>query len=142
MLKKTPLVLMILDGWGYREETEHNAIAAANTPQWDSWWKTRPHILLEASGLPVGLPDTQMGNSVVGHMHIGAGRIIPQDYTRINAAISDGSYAKNQVFIDTIEDLKHRGKALHVMGLLSSGGVHSHENHLFAFLSLCAQRQF
>ena len=139
MLKKTPLVLMILDGWGYREETEHNAIAAANTPQWDSWWKTRPHILLEASGLPVGLPDTQMGTSEV---HIGAGRIIPQDYTRINAAISDGSYAKNQVFIDTIEDLKHRGKALHVMGLLSSGGVHSHENHLFAFLSLCAQRQF
>jgi len=142
MLRKLPLILMILDGWGYREETEHNAIAAANTPQWDSWWKTRPHILLEASGLPVGLPDQQMGNSEVGHMHIGAGRVILQDYTRINAAITDGSFAKNPVFIDTIDDLKHRGQALHVMGLLSTGGVHSHENHLFAFLSLCAQRKF
>ena len=142
MLGKLPLVLMILDGWGYSEETEHNAIKAANTPQWDAWWKTRPHVLLEASGLPVGLPDEQMGNSEVGHMHIGAGRVIRQDYTRINAAISDGSFAKNPVFINTIDNLKQSGHALHIMGLLSTGGVHSHEDHLFAFLRLCADHQF
>ena len=142
MLKKKPLVLMILDGWGCSQKTEHNAIYAANTPQWDTWWQTCPHVLLEASGLPVGLPDTQMGNSEVGHMHIGAGRIIRQDYTRINDEIDNGEFAKNPVFIDAIESLKRRGNALHVMGLLSDGGVHSHEKHLFAFLELCAQRQF
>ncbi len=142
MLKKTPLVLMILDGWGYREETEHNAIAAANTPQWDLWWKNHPHCLLEASGLPVGLPHGQMGNSEVGHMHIGAGRVIPQDFTRIDQAILDGSFFKNPLLLEAIHDLKHRGKTLHVMGLLSDGGVHSHENHLFAFLALCAQENF
>lgn len=142
MLKKTPLVLMILDGWGYSEETAHNAIAAAHTPQWDKWWKTCPHALLNASGLPVGLPDAQMGNSEVGHMHIGAGRVIQQDYTQINAACENGQFAKNPVFIEAIEDLKQRGNALHILGLLSSGGVHSHEDHLFAFLKLCAQHQF
>ncbi len=142
MHKATPLVLMILDGWGYREETEHNAIAAAKTPQWDSWWNTHPHVLLNASGRPVGLPDDQMGNSEVGHMHIGAGRVIPQDYTRINDAIASGDFAKNSVFIETINDLKDRGHALHILGLLSPGGVHSHEDHLFAFLTLCAELQF
>lgn len=142
MHKATPLVLMILDGWGYREETVNNAIAAAKTPQWDSWWKTHPHVLLNASGPPVGLPDDQMGNSEVGHMHIGAGRVIPQDYTRINDAIATGDFAKNPVFIETINDLKHRGHALHILGLLSPGGVHSHEDHLFAFLTLCAELQF
>ena len=142
MLKKTPLVLLILDGWGYRKETEHNAIYEASTPQWDAWWKTCPHSLLEASGIPVGLPDGQMGNSEVGHMHIGAGRIIPQDFTRINEAIADDSYANNPVFINTINDLKRRGHGLHIMGLLSDGGVHSHENHLFALLRICAAMQF
>lgn len=142
MPKKTPLVLMILDGWGYSEEIAHNAIAAAHTPQWDTWWKTCPHILLDASGLPVGLPDAQMGNSEVGHMHIGAGRIIQQDYTQINAACENGEFAKNPVFLDAINDLKQRNHALHILGLLSSGGVHSHEEHLFAFLKLCAEQQF
>lgn len=142
MPKKLPLILMILDGWGYREETEHNAIAAANTPQWDAWWKNCPHMLLDASGGSVGLPDEQMGNSEVGHMHIGAGRVIPQDFTRINHAIAEGSYAENPVFIETLDDLTRRGHALHIMGLFSTGGVHSHENHLFAFLRLCAERQF
>ena len=142
MSKKTPLVLMILDGWGYSEETEHNAISAAHTPQWDSWWQTRPHILLQAAGLPVGLPDAQMGNSEVGHMHIGAGRVVPQDYTRIDAALNNGDFAKNPVFIETIDDLKQRGHALHILGLLSPGGVHSHENHLFAFLNVCEQQHF
>ncbi len=142
MANSPPLVLMILDGWGYRKENTHNAIASAHTPQWDSWWKTRPHILLEASGTPVGLPEAQMGNSEVGHMHIGAGRVVPQDFTRINEAIKNGDFAKNLVFIQTIEAMKMAGKALHVLGLLSPGGVHSHENHLFAFLELCAQLQF
>lgn len=137
-----PLVLMILDGWGYREETQHNAIASANTPQWDEWWQTRPHILLDASGHQVGLPDKQMGNSEVGHMHIGAGRVIKQDFTRINEAIASGEFAKNPVLIKLIEDMKTSGKNLHVMGLLSPGGVHSHENHLFAFLSLCKEQRF
>jgi 2,3-bisphosphoglycerate-independent phosphoglycerate mutase len=142
MAKSLPLVLMILDGWGYREDKTHNAIASAHTPQWDSWWRTCPHILLEASGLPVGLPDAQMGNSEVGHMHIGAGRVVPQDFTRINDALNNGDYAKNPVFLETLDELKRKEKALHVMGLLSPGGVHSHENHLFAFLKVCAQQQF
>lgn len=142
MAKSRPLVLMILDGWGYREEKTHNAIAVAHTPQWDSWWQSCPHILLEASGAPVGLPDGQMGNSEVGHMHIGAGRVIQQELTHINEAIKNGDYAKNQVFIQTIESLKQSKNALHIMGLLSDGGVHSHEQHLFALLALCARLQF
>ena len=142
MHKSKPLVLMILDGWGYRKENLHNAIASANTPQWDEWWRTRPHILLDASGSEVGLPDEQMGNSEVGHMHIGAGRVIYQDFTRINEAIDKGEFDKNPVLNQLIEENKESGKNLHVMGLLSPGGVHSHENHLFAFLALCAQHQF
>lgn len=142
MPKNVPLVLMILDGWGYRKENEHNAISAAHTPQWDEWWITRPHILLSASGQQVGLPDEQMGNSEVGHMHIGAGRIINQDFTRINEAITQGEFDQNPVLIQMIEDMKTSGKTLHVMGLLSPGGVHSHENHLFAFLALCAKHAF
>lgn len=141
-MAKKPLVLMILDGWGYREEKFHNAIAAAHTPQWDSWWKTHPHILLEASGTSVGLPEAQMGNSEVGHMHIGAGRIIQQELTHINDAIKNGDYAKNKVFIETINAMKKNGGTLHIIGLLSPGGVHSHENHLFALLAVCAQQQF
>lgn len=137
-----PVVLMILDGWGYQQDKTHNAIAAAKTPQWDEWWLTRPHALLEASGRQVGLPDLQMGNSEVGHMHIGAGRVIHQDFTRINDAIVSGKFAENSVFIDLIQDTKAQKKALHIMGLLSSGGVHSHENHLFAFLALCHQLDF
>ena len=140
--KRAPVVLMILDGWGYCKENKHNAIAAAHTPQWDQWWDTCPHLLLEASGGAVGLPDGQMGNSEVGHMHIGAGRVIPQDFTRINNAMQQGDFANNPVFVDTINELKVSNRTLHIMGLLSSGGVHSHENHLFAFLKLCSQHHF
>jgi 2,3-bisphosphoglycerate-independent phosphoglycerate mutase len=142
MSKKSPLVLMILDGWGYSEKIDHNAISSSKKPQWDAWWKTCPHTLLNASGQPVGLPTSQMGNSEVGHMHIGAGRIIPQDFTRINEAIENGEFAKNPVFLKTINDCKHTKSALHILGLLSPGGVHSHEQHLFSFLSLCAQEGF
>ncbi len=142
MPKKTPLLLMILDGWGYNKSNEHNAIAQARTPQWDEWWQTRPHILLEASGLPVGLPDEQMGNSEVGHMHIGAGRIIQQDFTRINQSIETGEFAKKTLFCETLHQLKKTHHSLHIMGLFSPGGVHSHEQHLFALLALCAQQNF
>ena len=142
MKKNAPLVLMILDGWGYNESNKHNAIAHAHTPQWDEWWKNAPHILLQASGLPVGLPDAQMGNSEVGHMHIGAGRVIQQDFTRINQAIAKNEFAANPVFNNMLDDLQKTGKSLHIMGLLSPGGVHSHEQHLFALLALCDNKQF
>lgn len=142
MQKPKPVVLMILDGWGYQQDDNDNAIAAANTPQWDKWWQTQPHMLLDASGVQVGLPDQQMGNSEVGHMHIGAGRIIHQDLTNINDAIESGDFAKNPVFIELINDMKAQHQAIHVMGLLSTGGVHSHQEHLFAFLALCHQLQF
>ncbi|MGM9452542.1 2,3-bisphosphoglycerate-independent phosphoglycerate mutase [Legionella bozemanae] len=142
MQKKAPLLLMILDGWGYNENNKHNAIAQANTPQWDEWWENCPHILLQASGFAVGLPDAQMGNSEVGHMHIGAGRVIQQDYTRINESIKNGEFANNPVFHDVISTLQKTEKSLHIMGLFSPGGVHSHEHHLFALLNLCAQQKF
>jgi len=142
MQQKKPLVLMILDGWGYDENDAHNAIAAAKTPQWDEWWNTRPHMLLDASGLEVGLPDSQMGNSEVGHMHIGSGRVIYQDFTRINEAINSNEFAQNPIFLELINTLKASNKTLHIMGLLSPGGVHSHQNHLFAFLALCHQHNF
>ena len=141
-MSRNPLVLMILDGWGYRKEQTHNAIAAAHTPQWDSWWATCPHILLNASGQTVGLPNNQMGNSEVGHMHIGAGRIILQDLTRINQSIAQGEFACNPALLNTLALLKKSQKTLHIMGLLSSGGVHSHEDHLFALLELCVAQKF
>jgi 2,3-bisphosphoglycerate-independent phosphoglycerate mutase len=142
MSKNAPLVLMILDGWGYSETNKHNAIAQAHTPQWDEWWHNNQHILLEASGLPVGLPDNQMGNSEVGHMHIGAGRIIRQDFTRINHAIDTGEFAKNPQLDTVLTTLQKTGNTLHIMGLLSPGGVHSHEEHLFNLLTLCQHKQF
>ncbi len=135
-----PLVFMVLDGWGYSEKLEHNAIAQAKTPQWDSWWHSQPHMLLNASGQPVGLPEKQMGNSEVGHMHLGAGRMVPQDFTRINQAIDDGSFESNPAFKTMFNQLEQSQKTLHVFGLLSPGGVHSHENHLFSFLQRCIKQ--
>lgn len=142
MHPKVPLVLLILDGWGYEDKAEHNAIANASTPQWDEWWESMPHTLIQASGNHVGLPEDQMGNSEVGHMHIGAGRIIYQDFTRINQAITSGEFFQNPVLLQVIDAMKANNKTLHIMGLLSKGGVHSHENHLFAFLELCHQKDF
>lgn len=142
MHPRKPLVLLILDGWGYQEENNYNAIAAAHTPQWDEWWRTYPHMILNASGTGVGLPEQQMGNSEVGHMHIGAGRVIHQDFTRINQAINTKEFDENPVFLNLITQLKQNHKALHIMGLLSEGGIHSHQNHLFSFLKLCHQQQF
>jgi 2,3-bisphosphoglycerate-independent phosphoglycerate mutase len=142
MPAKRPLVLMILDGFGYREDTQYNAIAEAHTSQWDSWWKTKPHILLDASSQAVGLPAGQMGNSEVGHMHIGAGRIILQDLTRINQSIQNGDFFQNQILLRALSEAQRDGKTIHILGLCSDGGVHSHETHLFAFLKLCQQQQF
>lgn len=140
MAKNGPLVLMILDGWGYSEYQQHNAIAQAHTPQWDEWWHNRQHILMDTSGLSVGLPHLQMGNSEVGHMHIGAGRVIQQDFTRINESIKNNQLMQNSKLLQLAQDLNQSYKALHIMGLLSPGGVHSHEEHLFALLAFCQQQ--
>lgn len=138
--KKKPLVLMILDGWGYREESESNAILAANTPVLDELWRSAPHTLISGSGLDVGLPDGQMGNSEVGHVNLGAGRVVYQDFTRITKAIDDGEFEHNPALIENIDKAVAQGKAVHLMGLLSPGGVHSHEDHIVAAIKLAAER--
>lgn len=135
-----PLLLLIFDGWGYREETANNAIAAAATPTWDHLWATYPHMLIDASGKAVGLPDAQMGNSEVGHMHLGAGRVVFQDLTRIDQAIVDGSFKTNLAFLSAIEQVKGTQHALHILGLLSPGGVHSHEKHIQEMVKLAASQ--
>lgn len=131
---KKPVMLIILDGWGYREDKLHNAIAAAKTPFFDALWKKYPHTLLEASGLAVGLPEGQMGNSEVGHTTIGAGTPINTDLVKIDKAISDETFAENPAFTALFNHVKKHNSTLHVYGLLSTGGVHSHQHHLFAFL--------
>ncbi|MEQ9112104.1 MAG: 2,3-bisphosphoglycerate-independent phosphoglycerate mutase [Rhodospirillaceae bacterium] len=129
-----PVVLCILDGWGHRTERENNAIALANTPTWDSWMAAsgHPHALVETSGLDVGLPTGQMGNSEVGHMNIGAGRVVLQDLPQIDAAVADDSLANRPALLAFIETLKKSGGTCHLMGLLSPGGVHSHQDHMVA----------
>ncbi len=131
-----PVLLCILDGWGHREESEHNAIAIANTPHWDAIWRDYPHSLLQASEAHVGLPEGQMGNSEVGHMTIGAGRTILQDLPRINQAIETGALAENPQLLAFIAKLKHSGGACHLMGLLSDGGVHAHQQHILALAQI------
>ena len=138
--KRPCTALIVLDGWGYRAETEHNAIAAAATPNWDAMWQNRPTALVSGSGLDVGLPDGQMGNSEVGHMNLGAGRVVHQDLTRIELAIKDKSFQKNPVLLEAINQAKSNGGALHVFGLLSAGGVHSHENQINEFIQLAADK--
>lgn len=130
------VLLIVLDGWGYREDKKHNAIAAAKTPNFNSYWKTYPHTLLEASGLKVGLPEGQMGNSEVGHMTIGAGAVIDTDLVRIGKAIKMGDFDKNPAFTSLFGHVKKYDSTLHVQGLIGDGGVHSHQDHLIAFLRL------
>jgi 2,3-bisphosphoglycerate-independent phosphoglycerate mutase len=137
--KKTT-ALIILDGWGHREETDSNAILAANTPVLDGLTKKYAHTLISGSGLDVGLPDGQMGNSEVGHVNLGAGRVVYQDFTRITKAIKDGDFFANPVLVDNMDKAISQGNAVHVMGLLSPGGVHSHEEHIFALLKMAADR--
>ena len=128
------MVLCILDGWGYRHDDEHNAIRAAETPVMDALWHAYPHTLIEASGADVGLPDDQMGNSEVGHLTIGAGRIIRQELVRITQAVRDGSLNDNPELNALADQLLANGKTLHLIGLCSDGGVHSHIDHLGGLL--------
>jgi 2,3-bisphosphoglycerate-independent phosphoglycerate mutase len=137
---RKPLMLMILDGWGYREGREDNAIALGSTPCWDELWRDDPHTLIETSGESVGLPAGQMGNSEVGHMNIGAGRTVFQDYTRIEQAIRDGSFHTNPGLCSVIDSAGKSGGTVHLMGLLSPGGVHSHEDQFFETVKLAAER--
>src|SRR5262249_2881173 len=132
-------ILIIMDGWGWREERQANAVRLARTPVFDRLWRECPHTLIEASQKWVGLPMGQMGNSEVGHLNIGAGRIVYQDIVRIDESIADGSFFENPVLLDAMRVA--RGHALHLMGLLSDGGVHSHQNHLNALLDLARKSQ-
>lgn len=137
-MSKSPVAIIVLDGFGCRKETEGNAIAQAKKPNLDRLWKDFPHTQIYASGEAVGLPDGQMGNSEVGHMNIGGGRIVYQNLTRVNIAIREGEFAKNETFLGAIDHVKKHGTGLHLFGLLSDGGVHSHINHMFALLKLAA----
>jgi len=131
-----PVALIVLDGWGYRPETEGNAIALADTPTWDGLWSRGSRTLLEASGLRVGLPEGQMGNSEVGHLNLGAGRVVMQDLVRISSAIADGSFYTNPALVAACRQVKGDGGTLHLMGLIGAGGVHAIDTHLFALLDL------
>jgi 2,3-bisphosphoglycerate-independent phosphoglycerate mutase len=139
MTAKKPLVLLILDGYGYSEKTQYNAVRAAKTPVYDQLW-ARPNSLIDTSGMAVGLPEGQMGNSEVGHMTIGAGRVVYQNFTRINKAISDGDFFTNPVYVDAIDNAINTQKAVHILGLLSDGGVHSHQDHIYTMIKMAAQR--
>jgi 2,3-bisphosphoglycerate-independent phosphoglycerate mutase len=130
------LALIILDGWGCSEETTSNAIQAAHTPVWDELWSNYPHTVICASGTEVGLPSEQMGNSEVGHLNLGAGRVLYQEYTRINRAIRTGSFFTNRTLTDAIDTAVESGKTLHILGLLSPSGVHGHEEHIHALVEL------
>ncbi len=140
IVRPKPVVLLILDGWGHREDPTDNALAQADLPNWRRLLATSAHTLIHTEGRHVGLPDGQMGNSEVGHMNLGAGRIVYQDLTRIDAAIEDGSFFANAELLAACDAAKQDGRTLHVFGLLSPGGVHSHESHIFAMLELAARR--
>jgi len=131
-----PVVLVILDGWGYREDTDANAISAAITPVMDSLWAVYPKTLIRTSGKAVGLPEGQMGNSEVGHLNIGAGRVVPQELVRISDAVEDGSLLSNPVLVQLCQEVSSRDSKLHLVGLCSEGGVHSHISHLSGLLDL------
>ena len=135
-MRKGPVALIILDGFGLRDESLGNAVAQANKPNYDRYWNSYPHTTLTASGEAVGLPDGQMGNSEVGHLNIGAGRIVYQNLTRINKSIREADFSKNEALLRAVAHAKENNSALHLMGLLSDGGVHSHYEHLFALLQL------
>jgi 2,3-bisphosphoglycerate-independent phosphoglycerate mutase len=138
-MSKSPVALIILDGFGCRGEQKGNAVAQSKKPNFDRFWSEYPHSHLTASGEAVGLPEGQMGNSEVGHLNIGAGRIVYQSLTRVNIAIREGEFEKNETFTDAMEHVKKNGTNLHLFGLLSDGGVHSHINHMFALLKLAKE---
>ncbi|GAA4864526.1 2,3-bisphosphoglycerate-independent phosphoglycerate mutase [Paenibacillus vulneris] len=142
MSRPKPVALIILDGFGLRGEVMGNAVAQAKKPNYDRYWAEYPHTTLTACGEAVGLPEGQMGNSEVGHLNIGAGRIVYQDLTRISKSIRDGEFFDNETILGAIRSAKQNGKKLHLYGLLSDGGVHSHIDHLFALLEACKKEQF
>ena len=139
-MSKKPTVLMILDGYGLNENTNGNAVAQAATPVMDKLMAEYPFVKGNASGMAVGLPDGQMGNSEVGHLNMGAGRIVYQDLTKITKAIQDGDFFENKALLAACENVKNNGSALHLFGLVSDGGVHSHNSHIYGLLEL-AKRQ-
>ena len=136
--RRRPVMLVVLDGWGWREETADNAVRLARTPTFDRLWSTCPHALLRTSGKDVGLPDGQMGNSEVGHLNIGAGRVVLQDLPRINQAVDNGQIAKAPALLKLIENLRQSQGACHLIGLVSPGGVHSHQDHAAALAKALA----
>ncbi len=138
MQERRPVMLAILDGWGWREDPADNAVRQAHTPNFDRLWATSPHALLKTSGRDVGLPDGQMGNSEVGHFNIGAGRVVMQDLPRINDAIASGGIKSSEVLRSLIQALKGSGGTCHLVGLVSPGGVHSHEDHAAALAGILA----
>ncbi|TBL69795.1 2,3-bisphosphoglycerate-independent phosphoglycerate mutase [Paenibacillus thalictri] len=142
MARPKPVALIILDGFGLRGDLQGNAVAQAKKPNFDRYWSTFPHTTLTACGEAVGLPEGQMGNSEVGHLNIGAGRIVYQDLTRISKSIRDGEFFDNETILGAIRHAKTNGKKLHLYGLLSDGGVHSHITHLFALLEACKKESF
>ena len=127
-----PVVFCVLDGWGYREDPTDNAVALADTPTFDRLWAGCPHALMRASEEDVGLPEGQIGNSEVGHMNLGAGRVVLQDLLKIAKAIEDGDFERNPALTRHIAALKESGGTCHLMGLLSPGGVHAHQDHFAA----------
>lgn len=135
-MSNRPVMLMILDGWGWREESENNAVRLARTPNFTRYWESSPHAFLKTSGLDVGLPGGQMGNSEVGHLNLGAGRVVMQDLPRINQAIADGSIAKALEATGLVARLKQGGGACHLLGLVSPGGVHAHQDHAVALAKI------
>ena len=139
-LAHRPMVLIVLDGWGYSENPVGNAILAARKPVWDGLWKNYPHTLISTSGTDVGLPADQMGNSEVGHLNLGAGRIVYQEFSRISRAIKTGSFFSNEVLTQAVDQAVAHNKAVHLLGLLSDGGVHSHEEHIHTMAELAARR--
>ena len=139
-MSKKPTVLLILDGYGLSDKVEGNAVAQANTPVMDKLMKEYPFVKGYASGMAVGLPDGQMGNSEVGHLNMGAGRIVYQELTRITKAIKDGDFFENEALVKACDNCKANDSALHIFGLLSDGGVHSHNTHLYGLLEM-AKRQ-
>jgi len=134
------MALIILDGWGYSEKVEYNSILAADTPVWDKLWERYPHTLIRTSGAAVGLPADQMGNSEVGHLNLGSGRVVYQEFTRVSRAIRTGSFFTNRTLTDAVDQAIENNKAVHVLGLLSPGGVHSHEEQIYAMLKLAVER--
>src|ERR1017187_9312932 len=137
MSRPRPVILCILDGWGYSPETRGNAIALARKPNWDRLTAAYPHTLIHTSGPYVGLPEGQMGNSEVGHLNMGAGRIIHMDITRLDLAIANGEFYREPLLLQAME--RGRANQLHLLGLVSDGGVHSHNTHLYALLRMAEQ---